>query len=86
MHGPRPAVADHFPHLRVLPRFKRAQVHRDPTLRQRRFHIAHGRQPALREHINLHQADDFHGIHVEVRGGVALVGNEGRRQLMHGLA
>ena len=57
-----------------------------PRLRQRRFHVAHRGQPALREHVNLHQADDFHGVHVEMRGGIAFVGNERRRQFVHGLA
>ena len=84
MHRPRTA-GNHFPNLRVLPRLKRVQVHSNTSPRQRVFHVAHHGQPALREHVHFHQPNDFHGIHVVVRGGIAFVGNERRRQFVYRL-
>ncbi len=86
MHRPRAAAGNHFPNRCILPRFKRLQIHADAAPRQRRFRVAHHRQAALREHVNFNQTNDFNGVHVEMRGGITLVGNEGRRQFVHRLA
>jgi hypothetical protein len=45
-------------YLRVLPRFKGVQVHGDAAFGQRRFHVTHRRQAALRKHVNFHETDD----------------------------
>ena len=41
---------------------------------------------ALRENVHFHQADHFHRVHVEMRRGIAFVGNERGRQFVHRLA
>ena len=86
MHRPRSAAGDHLPHLRILPRLQRCEVHDEAAPGQRVFRIAHHRQAALREDVHLHQADGLHGIHVVMRGGPSLVRDERGSQLVHGLA
>ena len=86
MHRPRAAAGNHFPNLRILPRLQRVQVHGEAALGQGCFHVAHHGQSALREHVHFHQADDLHGVHIEMRRGIALVGDERRGQFVHRLA
>ena len=62
------------------------QVHRDAPGGERLLHVAHRGQPALGQDIDLDQADDLHGIHVVVGGGISFAGNKGGRQLAHRLA
>ena len=71
---------------RLVPRNAALQVHIDCPAVEHGLYVAHSRQPPLRQDVHLHEADRFHGIHVKVSRGVALVGDERRRQLAHRLA
>ena len=73
MHRAPAAARNHFPNLRVLPRFKRVQIHADAARGERRFYITHDGQAALGEHVHLDQADDLDRVHVEMRRGIAFV-------------
>ena len=79
-------VAEQQAAIGFVPRNTPVQVHFDAALAEHRFHVAHGRKSALRENVHLNEADGFHRVHVKVRRGVALVGDEGRRQLVQRLA
>ena len=44
--------------------------------------VAENGEPALREDVELDQADIFHGVHIEMRGWPAFVALEGRSEVV----
>ncbi len=99
MHRPRAATGDHFPDVRVGEvRSRKTEVRRNtggfaeaafclhPSSLDTSHRVAHDREAALREDVELHQPDQLDRVHVVVRRGQTLVRDERRRQFVHRLA
>ena len=86
MHRARPAIGDHVPDVRIFPRFERIQIYLDSAVGQGFPGVAHHGQAALGKDVDLDQAHRFHGVHVVMRSGQALVRDERGRQFVHRLA
>ena len=82
----RVRIAEQASAIRFVPREAAFQIHGDAAPVEHRLHVAHHSQAALGQDVDFHQANGFDGIHVEVRRRIALVRDEGGRQLAHRLA
>ncbi len=80
MHGPRPARRNHLPDRRIVERGPVGGQTR-PRIIGSGQGIPHHRQATLGQDIDLDQADGFHGVHVEMGGGIPLVRRETRHQV-----
>ena len=75
-------VGDHLPDARVFPRLELLQVGADSARGQRCEGVADDGEAALGEDVHLHQADGLHGVHVEMGGGIAFVGEKDGGELL----
>ena len=62
------------------------EVGRDAFFRKQSKTVTDHGEAALRENVHLHQAHLLDGIHVEVRGRIALRAGERRRERGDGIA